>query len=787
VTNRRIPNGAWLVAGLTGLSILSSACGLLDQGRSPTHSPDAFDVVRNIDLQPQFPQAGEESRPRANGAKPYNFFGRDETPATPPEQPAADGAQPAANGEGYNLNFENAPVVTVAKVILGDILGVGYTIDPRIQGTVTVSSGRPIGKGDLLFALENALRSSNIVLVPDNASYRLIPAGDAVGTGHVNAGGTTPDQGYGISIVPLKYVSAQTILKLLDSLAIKPNMARVEPGRNLIVVQGSGPERRTALETILSFDVDWMRSQSVGIYPLQNASPEAMIAELEKIMESGEGGLNQTLIKFQPIARLNAVLVVTRKANLLRAASKTIARLDMANTNSGVQVYRVRYGDARQMALILNDLFGGRSNTGTGVDSSANQIAPGAGITTTTTGITTTTSGAQAQGTSILDQSSRQTSMSPTGSGATGMTSTGTGGLATGQSAPGSSGATLGTGRGSGVNALGNRAPTSVILPGIRITADVANNSLLIFANQENYRLIEQTLQKLDRPQLQVAIHATIAEITLNDGLQYGVQYFLKSKNLGLKNDTGSVGLDSTNTASAASTAASAVINRVLPGFNLLVGAASDPSVIIDALRNITDVKVLSTPSVVVIDNQVATLQVGDQVPITTQSATNLNNPNTSIVSSIDYRNTGVILRVLPRINVNGNVVLDIEQEISNVSDTVTANTLTPTVSQRKVKSSIAVASGQTVLLGGLISERQSRGRQGIPILSEIPYLGEAFSHNTRGVSRTELMVFIQPQIIRDSVDAYKIAEELRGKLRGSKESAFPVGPALRTDPLFVR
>jgi general secretion pathway protein D len=746
--------------------------------------------VRNIDLQPQFPRAAEESRPAPKGNKPSSFFGRDDVPATAPQQAGSDSAQPAASGEGYDLNFENAPVVTVAKVVLGDILGVGYTIDPRIQGTVTLSSGRPIAKGDMVFVLENALRSSNVVLVPDNVGYRLIPAGDAVGTGRVAGSGNAADQGYGISVVPLKYVSAQTILKLLDSLAIKPNMARVEPGRNLVVVQGSGPERRTALETILSFDVDWMQSQSVGIYPLQNASPEAMIADVEKVMESGEGGLNQTLIKFQPIARLNAVLVVTRKPNLLKAAMKAIARLDMPNTSSGVQVYRVRYGDARQMALVLNDLFGGRSS---GVDTSVNQIAPGAGLVRATSGM---------QGASSFDQTGRQTGLSQTGAGAPGATLPGgfaspgglasSGGTETGLGGLGSGAGYGGRGIGrAGGAALGNDAPPSVTLPGIRITADVANNSLLIFANQENYRLIEQTLQKLDRPQLQVAIHATIAEITLNDGLQYGVQYFLKSKNLGLGDDKGSVGLDSTNNASAAaaatSAATSAVINRVLPGFNLLVGSASDPSIILDALRNITDVKVLSTPSVVVIDNQVATLQVGDQVPITTQSATNISNPNTPIVSSIDYRNTGVILRVLPRINGNGNVVLDIEQEISNVSDTVTANTLTPTVSQRKVKSSIAVASGQSVLLGGLISERQSRGRQGIPLLGEIPYLGDAFSHNTRSASRTELMVFIQPQIIRDSVDAYKIAEELRSKLRGSDETAFTPGPSLRKDPLFVR
>ena len=241
----------------------------------------------------------------------------------------------------------------------------------------------------------------------------------------------------------------------------------------------------------------------------------------------------------------------------------------------------------------------------------------------------------------------------------------------------------------------------------MRITADAANNSLLIYSNQENYRIIEQTLYQLDRPQLQVSIDATIAEITLNDSLKYGVQYFIQSKDVGLKPDSGSVDL--------VNSATSAVLSRALPGFNFLLGSEANPRIILDALRAVSDVKVLSAPSVVVLDNQVATLQVGDQIPVTTQSATSVIAPGAPIVNNIDYRNTGVILRVVPRINVNGNVLLDIEQEISNVAANATANTLTPTVSQRKVKSSIAVATGQTVLLAGLISERQERDRSGIP------------------------------------------------------------------------
>ena len=302
------------------------------------------------------------------------------------------------------------------------------------------------------------------------------------------------------------------------------------------------------------------------------------------------------------------------------------------------------------------------------------------------------------------------------------------------------------------------------ILPNVRITADAVNNTLLIYASQESYRIIEQTLKQLDRPQLQVSIDATIAEITLNENLSYGVQFFLKSKDIGYKEDYGSAALSRTG---------SAILSRALPGFNFLLGPESEPRLILDALRGVSDVKVLSTPSVVVLDNQVATLQVGDQVPVATASATVISGAGAPVVNTIDYRNTGVILRIVPRINANGNVLLDVEQEISNVA-AGSAGSLTPTVSQRRVKSSIAVASGQTVLLAGLISERQENSRSGLPLVDQLGELGKLFGTNSKIAQRTELIMFIRPQIIRDGVDAMRVAEEMRTKLRGRVGTSDP-------------
>jgi general secretion pathway protein D len=283
-------------------------------------------------------------------------------------------------------------------------------------------------------------------------------------------------------------------------------------------------------------------------------------------------------------------------------------------------------------------------------------------------------------------------------------------------------------------NPRGSASANGAILQGIRITPDITNNSLLIYANEENYKIIEGALRQMDRPQLQVAFDATIAEVTLNDSLNYGVQFFLKSSNLGAPPDTGSaINTIGTN----------AILSRVLPGFNLLVGSEATPQVVLSALHAITDVKILSNPSLVVVDNGVATLQVGDQVPITTGTATVLS-ANNAIVNTINYQNTGIILRVVPRVSFNNKVRLDIEQEISNVSNNNPTGTLTPTISERKIKSTLTVADGQTVMLAGLISETQNKTRSGIPGLDQLPgYLGDAFSNQTKTTARTELIIFI--------------------------------------------
>jgi general secretion pathway protein D len=642
--------------------------------------------------------------------------------------PARDG------GEGFSLNFENTPVATVAKVVLGDILNVGYVIDPRAQGTISLSSGRPIAKGDMLFVLENALRVNNLVLIRDPSGYRVVPASDAaVGSvDHPNHDGAV-EPGYGLTVIPVQYVSGATLVKLMEGFASKPGTIRTDPSGRILLVVGTGSERQTAVDTVRSFDVDWLRGQSVGIYPVYNGAPAQMVAELEKIMDTGESGLGQNLVKFQALERQNSVLVVASKPQLLRAASSWISRLDKsAVASTGVKVYRVKYGDARQMATVLSNIFTG--GTSAGLESASNQIAPNSGATTLSTVERLTGGPKQAT------QSGNEPMGGQPGQGAEAAAAISTAGTLS--SLAGGAGGSAG----------------SSSLPGVRITADAASNSILIYANEEEYRIVERALNQLDRPRLQVAIDVTIAEVTLNDQLDYGVQFFL---NKGLLMNVASTSLP---------------ITPSLPGFNFVLGNALSPRVVLNALHQYTDVKILSNPSLVVMDNQPATLEVGDQVPITTGSATVLS-ANNAVVNTVDYKNTGIILRVQPRVNSNSTVLLDIEQEISAVvndlvagsAPTSTTTNLTPTISERRVKSELSVANGQTVLLAGLISETQNVSHSGIPILDQIPLFGNAASSNNKSATRTELILFIRPQIIRGGADASLVAEELRSKMRGGQ------------------
>jgi general secretion pathway protein D len=733
-------------------------------------SQDVVDSVRNADLTARLPArddrqtgAGQSSRPLlAPGSDVASPAAREVAQSGAPAAPPGAAATPA----GVEFNFDGADIQTVAKTLLGDVLGLTFVIDPRVQGTVTLASTGPIARKDVLPIFESVLRMSNAAVIRDGSLLKIVPIPDATGAGTFSAGAGQP--GYGVTVVPLRFTSATSVAKMAENFLSRPGAIRADQARNLLLVQGTSVERQSVLDVIGTFDVEWLRNQSVGVFPLKSTTPETMIQELERIFETNEGGQGQGSIQFQPISRMNAVMAVTKSARLLERVTQWVRRLDRSDTSgNALRTYRLRHGNAKEVAKILNDIFVGRSAAT--AETPAGEVAPGV-------------AGAQSRldslGTGSFQRGATGAGTSATAGGAD-QGAGGTGTRPMGSSFDAFSGRPK-PGDEANLSALTSGSLGRGLFQNVRITADAGNNSIVIYSNQEDFRIIENALRDIDRPKLQVAIDATVAEVTLTNDLQYGVQHYLASSDLNMPADKGSVGFfpaasttptnsatvsTATNSATAVvSTAASQFLQRVLPGFNLLLGPEAQPRFILSALSTITDVKVLSSPSLVVIDNQPALLEVGNQIPVSTSTATLLTSATTPVVNTIEMRATGVILKVLPHIHANGVVQLEIEQEISNVVNPG-QQTLTPTISQRRIHSTVAVTSGQTVLLGGLISEQQDDSKSGIPGLAEIKYLGDILGNTSKSRTRSEIIVFIRPQVIRDGIDAQAVAEEFRERL----------------------
>ncbi len=279
-----------------------------------------------------------------------------------------------------------------------------------------------------------------------------------------------------------------------------------------------------------------------------------------------------------------------------------------------------------------------------------------------------------------------------------------------------------------------------------RIVASERTNTLLIHATSDEYQRVLGILHRLDVPPRQVLVEATIVEVSLNDSLRYGVQYFFEE-------DGDSIGL------SAGQTRA---ISPNLPGFSLVLDTPA--RAVVDALDDVTSINVVSSPNLMILNNESARLVVGDQVPVATRQSQDGSQNDEIFVSTVEFRDTGVIFEVTPRINSSGSVILNIAQEVSSVS-AASAETLTPTISQRIINSSVSVESGETIALGGLFSNRSTKGNSGVPILKDIPLAGNLFGRTNNTAAQTELLVLITPRIVNNSVDARRVTRQLRERV----------------------
>jgi len=644
------------------------------------------------------------------------------------------------------LNFVNADIREVIDTVLGNTLKVGFVIDPRVQGVVTLRTTKPVPAANVIGVLEDVLAMNGAALVQDNGIYKIVPVEAAVQMPAILSQGSEPirlERGFGLHIIPLQYTSATALKDVLDPFIPPGRVLRIDAQRNLIVYVGTGQEAKDVEDLIATFDVDWMANKSFGLFPVRFADPETMVGELEKVFAQDSGGAG--VVQFVPVKRLNGILVISSQAAYLDKARSWIARLDRGQEGDKrkLYVYYVQNGRAAELADVLGQAFG--VSAVTAAQPETPQLAPG--LSPTEVGGGSSFGSGSGGYAPTLGGTSATGSMPALGGGSSSFGGTsGFGDQARHTGGYGQGGGGFGGAPGGGIGPSLGGGPGG---NGLRIVADARNNALVVYATASEYEAIESALQKLDIVPLQVMIEATIAEVTLNDTLRYGVEWFFNSGNNSI----------------SFSSLESGAIASLFPGFSYLF-ASNDVKVVLNALTQVSDVKVISSPQLMVLDNEAARLQVGDQVPIITRTAVSVDNPDAPIANEVEYRDTGVILDIIPHVNASGLVVLDIVQEVSDVATPPGgATTITPTIQQRRIASTVAVNGGETIALGGLIRDSTDNGVTGVPLLSDIPILGNLFKTTSDVVKRTELLVLLTPHVIRNREDARTVTEELRQRL----------------------
>jgi general secretion pathway protein D len=608
----------------------------------------------------------------------------------------------------YTLNLVGAPITAAAKNVLGDILGVNYTVDPRVQGVVSIQTSEPVDKATLINLFESSLAVAGASIVKRGNAYQIVPTNEAlastpaVRTSSKSAGGI----GINVEVIELANIGADEMRTILEPIVRPGSIIRTDTTRNNIVVSGNSQDLDAVRDVVSVFDVDAMRGRSVAMIPLTNSKPSAVAAELDQVFANGKEG--NGIVKFIPNERLNSVLVISSRPNYLKRAVSWIKKLDQNANTSDEQlfVYEIQNRPAKELAGVLQAVMQRGGNA-----ASSNEI--------------------------VTQQNPVSPELNPV------LVQDGAGGQPSAERFDPAAAAqpVQYTEPQSNNYQTGNAKMPSVV-------ADIENNALLISTTPKEYKRIERILQQLDVLPIQVMLEAVIAEVKLNDELKFGLRWAVESGKFKFN----------------LSDVASGFAGGALPGAAWSF-VSSDLQVTLNALSSLTDVKIVSSPNIMALNNQRATLQVGDQVPIVTQQSTGVQTINAPVVNSVVLKDTGIILSVLPRVNAAGRVILDIDQEVSSVVKTTTSGIDSPTIQQRKLSTKVIVNDGESIALGGLIQERNSLDRGQVPILGDIPVLGNLFKNKTDTISRTELIIFIRPRVVRDINEARMVTEEFRNKL----------------------
>src|SRR5579884_1115743 len=623
----------------------------------------------------------------------------------PPAAPPAPRADPPAKGGDVTLNFAGADIKDVVASILGDTLKLNYVIDPEVTGPVTFNVSRPLTRDEVLPTLEAVLNSRGATMVQNDGIIRILPLrkeGKPAAAAPIAAN----TAGQRSEVFPLRYVAAADMQHLLEKILPPGQVIVADAPHHLVLVQGAPAELQIAEDTVRIFDIDQLSGMQMALVPLRNADPRTLADELKSIFDATRKDADANVIRFMAIERLNAIMVLTRAPQYLDEARNWIARLDrVRNVNERkIYVYNLQYSKAAQVGQKLQGLL-----TGLDIQFKAPATGPAEGK---DTGAINAEGGAKpAEGNAKPPPPPPPPEAQP------------------------------------GAPVVAAADPPQGEKNSVRIEADEAHNALLISATARDYELIRQVLEGIDVPPLQVLIEVTVAEVTLNNQLQYGVQAFFTS---GRTNTLLTTGKSSSGIAPAT------------PGFALSwVTGNFSPRAILNLLSGVTQTRVISTPRLLVLSNQTARLQVGDVVPIITQSASSTITSNPLIVNNVTYKETGVVLEVTPRVNAGGYVTMDVNQSVSDVVNTTTSQIDSPTFQQRRLTSTISVKSGESILLGGLNRQNDNRSNQGIPILNDIPGIGPLFGTRNNTTGRTELIMLMTPHVIANSETSRALTERI--------------------------
>jgi len=606
--------------------------------------------------------------------------------------------------EGINLNFQGLDLQAFVQAVLGDALKQNYIIDPAVSGTVTIQTVRPLPEDDLLGVLQEVLTLNGATMVLNDGRYRILPQSKAAQLPLVTRVKRLQNQGYGLQIVPLQFIGATEMAQILQPSMKTQGVVYTDKRRNLLILSGSEALITSMMDMINIFDVDWLAGKSISLFSLRYVEPAVLVKELELTLDGSNGELFDGVVRLIPIERVNGILVVSNTQKYLQELTTWIKRLDVSNNkvDKRLFVYHLQNTKAVDIAATLTSIFLA-SNTSETISRNAQVLPTDSPVTI--------------------------------GDGPGGPDRIGGAGAA----GPGTTNASISISEGSNIN----------------IIADEVSNTLVILGTAREYEMVESAVKKLDVLPKQVLVEATILEVGLSGDLNFGVEWFFKNNSIGgNKSGLGQLSLGTDGIAAQS------------PGFSYsVIDGVGDIRLVVNALESKTNVKVISSPSIMVLDNKTASINIGDEIPVPTRQSTSNLDPSAPTVNEIQYRNTGVLLEISPRINAGGLVTLEVKQEVSDAITTETSGLDAPTIQQRTIESTVAIQNGQSVILGGLIRDKQEDSKSGVPILSHIPVVGNLFSQTSNSDRRTELLVVLTPHVISNPVEAREITDEFREKL----------------------